>query len=97
MKEIKHTTNKWGDIQCWKNQYTKLESICKVRRINIVKMTIHTTKCYLQIQCDPYQITNGILHRTRTRNFTICVEAQKNSNGQSNLDKEEWRWMNQTF
>ena len=26
-----------------------------------------TTKCNLQIQCDPYQITNGIFHRTRTK------------------------------
>ena len=27
----------------------------------------HTTKCKLQIQCDRYQITNGIFHRTRTK------------------------------
>ena len=27
----------------------------------------YTTKCTLQIQCDPYQITNGIFHRTRTK------------------------------
>ena len=27
----------------------------------------HTTKCNLQIQCDPYQIINGIFHRTRTK------------------------------
>ena len=26
----------------------------------------YTTKCNLQIQCDQYQITNGIFHRTRT-------------------------------
>ena len=26
-----------------------------------------TTKCNLQIECDPYQITNGIFHRTRTK------------------------------
>ena len=34
--------------------------------INIVKMA-YTTKCSLQIQCNPYQITNGIFHRTRTK------------------------------
>ena len=28
-----------------------------------------TTKCNLQIQCNPYQITNGIFHRTRTKLF----------------------------
>ena len=37
----------------------------------------HTTKCNLQIQCDPYQITNGIFHRTSTKNFTIRMETQK--------------------
>ena len=26
-----------------------------------------TTKCNLHIQCDPYQTTNGIFHRTRTK------------------------------
>ena len=28
----------------------------------------YTTKCNLQIQCNPYQITNDIFHRTRTKN-----------------------------
>ena len=28
-------------------------------------------------QCDPYQITNGIFHRTRTKKFTIHMETQK--------------------
>ena len=27
----------------------------------------YTTKHNLQIQCNPYQITNGIFHRTRTK------------------------------
>ena len=30
-----------------------------------------TTKHNLQIHCDPYQITSGTFHRTRTKNFTI--------------------------
>ena len=29
----------------------------------------HTTKCNLQIHCDPYQITSGIFHRTGTKKF----------------------------
>ena len=41
----------------------------------------------LQIQCNPYQATNGSLHRTRTNNFTICMETEKTSNNQSNLEK----------
>ena len=50
----------------------------------------YTTKCNLQIQCDPYQITNGIFHRIRTKIFTIHMETQKVLNSQSNLEKEEW-------
>jgi len=30
----------------------------------------YTTKCNLQIQCNPYQITNGIFHKTRTKNHS---------------------------
>ena len=37
----------------------------------------------------------GILHRTRTNNFKICMEIQKTLNSQSNLEKEEWNWRNQ--
>ena len=36
-----------------------------------------------------------IFHRTRTNNFKICMEIQKTSNSQSNLEKEEWNWRNQ--
>ena len=52
----------------------------------------YTTKCNLQIWCNPYQITNGIFHRTRTKNFTIHMEIQKTLNSQSSLEKEgSWR------
>ena len=54
----------------------------------------YITKCNLQIQCDPYQITNGIFHRTRTKNFTIHMGTQKTLNSQSSLEKE-WSWRNQ--
>ena len=64
----------------WKNQYCE---------------NYYTTKCNLQIYCDPYQITNVIFHRTRTKNFTIHMETQKTLNSQSNLEKEEWSWRNQ--
>ena len=50
----------------------------------------YTTQSNLQIQCNPYQATNSILHRARTNNFTICMEIQKTLNRQSNLEKEEW-------
>ena len=55
----------------------------------------YATKCNLQIQCDPYQITNGIFHITRIKNFTIHMETQKTLNSQSSLEKEEWSWRNQ--
>ena len=61
--------------------------------INILKMTI--TKCNLQIQCNPYQISDGIFHRTRTKNCTIHMETQKLPKSQSTLEKEEWNWRNQ--
>ena len=47
------------------------------------------------MQCNPYQATNGTFQRTRTNNFTICMEIRKTSNSQSNLEKEEWNWRNQ--
>ena len=55
----------------------------------------YTTRHNLQIQCDPYQVTNCIFHRTRTKNFTIHVETQKTPNSQGSLEWEEWNWRNQ--
>ena len=40
----------------WKSQYCEND---------------YTTHSDLQIQCNPYQITNGIFHRIITRNFTL--------------------------
>ena len=57
--------------------------------------TRKVTQSNLQIQCNFYQITNGIFHRTRMKNFTICMETQKILNSQSNLEKEKWSWRNQ--
>ena len=66
MKEIKGDINRWRDIPCsWVGRYCESD---------------YTTKCNLQIQCDPYQITNGIFYRTRTKNFTIHMETQKTLN-----------------
>ena len=47
----------------------------------------YTTKCNLEIPCDPYQITNDIFHRTRTKKFTIHVEILKSPNSQNS-----WEW-----
>ena len=64
----------------WKNQYCENNN---------------TIQSNLQIQYNPYQTTTGIFHRTRTKNFTICMETQKTPNSQSNLEKEKWNWRNQ--
>ena len=64
----------------WKNQHCEND---------------YTTQSNLQIHCNRCQTTNGIFHRTGTKNFTICMETQKNPNSQSNLEKEKWSWRNQ--
>ena len=82
MKEI-NDTNRWRNITMFmdqKNQYSENE---------------YTTQSNLQIQCNPYQATSHIFHRTRTNNFTLCMEMQKPSNSQRNLEKEEWNWKTQ--
>ena len=40
----------------------------------------YTTKCNLQIQCDPYQITNGFLTEQEKKRITIHIETQKTLN-----------------
>ena len=55
----------------------------------------YTTPSNLQIQCNLYQTTTGIFHRTRTKNFTICIKTQKTLNSKSNLEKEKPSWRNQ--
>ena len=55
----------------------------------------YTMQTNLQIQCTPYQTTNGIFLKTGTKNFTSCMETQKTLNNQSNLEKEKLSWRNQ--
>ena len=86
MKENKDDTNRWRYIPCsW------------IRRLNIVKMTILPKAIYrFNLQCNPYQITNGIFYRNRTKNLKICMETQKTLNSQSNLEGKKWSRRNQT-
>ena len=48
----------------------------------------YTTQSNLQIQYNPYQITNGILHRIRTKNFTIHMKTLKTPNSKGILRKK---------
>ena len=83
MKEIKYNTKRWRErytmLLDWKNQYCENN---------------YTTQSNLQIQCNLYQIINGIFHRIRTKTFTICMET-KTWNSQRNLEKETWSWRKQ--
>ena len=66
-----------------------------MRRINIVKMT--TTKHNLHTQCDPYQIINGIFHRTRTKNsqfiwkHKIAKTVLRKNNGAGGIKLPDFR------
>ena len=64
----------------WKNQYSENE---------------YTTQIIYRFNAIPIKITNGIFQRTRTNNFTLCMEIQKTLNSQCNLEKEEWNSRNQ--
>ena len=58
----------------WKNQY--FENDC-------------SAQSSLQIQRNPYQITNGIFYGTRTKTLKICMETQKTPNSQSSLERKK--------
>ena len=58
----------------WKNQYCQND---------------YSAQSSLHIQCNPYQVTNDILHRTGTKYFKICMETQKTLYSQSHIEKKK--------
>ena len=77
MKEAKGATNKWQGI-----------FVCSwTGRISIVKMPTRP-KGITQIQCNPYQNSNDIFHRSRKNNPKICMQPQKTLNAKEILRKK---------
>ena len=76
MKEIKDERNRWRKISCsldWKNQYCEND---------------YTTPNNIQVQYNPYQITNGIFYRTRIKKFTIFMEHKRSWQAKEILRKK---------
>ena len=75
---------KYTMLMDWKNQYSENEN---------------TTQSNLQIQCNPYQASNGIFPMVSRELEQIISQFvwkyKKTLNSQSNLEKEEWNWRNQ--
>ena len=57
----------------------------------------YTMQSNLQIQRNPFQATNGIFHRARTNNSTICMEIQnleqvlRKKNGTGGINRPDFR------
>ena len=64
----------------WKNQYSENEYI---------------PQSNLYIQCNHYIKLPMVFFTEQEQIISVCMEIQKTSNSQSNLEKEEWNWRNQ--
>ena len=73
MKETEEYTERYTMFLNWKNQCCQND---------------YTTQGNLQIQCNPYQITNAIFYRTIKKKFKMSMETQKTPSSQSNLEKK---------
>lgn len=54
----------------------------------LVLLKYSYAQSHLQIQCNPYQNSNDILHRNRKNNPKFCMKPQNTLNSQNNFEKE---------
>ena len=84
MKEIKEDTNRRRNIPCsW------------IKRINIVKMSI-VPKAIYRFSAIPIMLPMILFRELKQIISQFVWKYKKTSNRQSNLEKEEWDWRNQS-